>query len=232
MEVFEFGGADPAADLRLQVAQNAARRLQVFRSGRREHDQFPPAAFGVRATFHVSARFEVVHDLPGRLFRHSQALCQLAAGRPLGAESLERQAVDRAQIGVPGVRYPRIELGEQELERQAEFERELEVAEAVVAACGETLLSPAIAAKLVAEYVAYPPARLGGRVESLTGRETEVVVLVARGLSNHEIAERLFISPATAKTHVHRAMMKLGVRGRAGLVVFAYESGLVQPKSG
>jgi DNA-binding NarL/FixJ family response regulator len=98
------------------------------------------------------------------------------------------------------------------------------------AAAGETLLSPQIAAKLVAEYVAHPPARLAGRVEGLTSRETEIVALVARGLTNGEIAERLFISPATAKTHVHRAMMKLAVRDRAGLVVFAYESGLVQPK--
>ncbi|HEU5127281.1 MAG TPA: response regulator transcription factor [Glycomyces sp.] len=100
------------------------------------------------------------------------------------------------------------------------------------AAAGETLLSPAIAAKLVAEYVAHPPARLAGKIEGLTGRETEIVALVARGLTNAEIAERLFISPATAKTHVHRAMMKLAVRDRAGLVVFAYESGLVQPKHG
>jgi DNA-binding NarL/FixJ family response regulator len=98
------------------------------------------------------------------------------------------------------------------------------------AAAGETLLSPQIAAKLVAEYVAHPPARLAGQVEGLTSRETEIVALVARGLTNGEIAERLFISPATAKTHVHRAMMKLAVRDRAGLVVFAYESGLVQPK--
>ncbi|WP_100445132.1 response regulator [Glycomyces xiaoerkulensis] len=98
------------------------------------------------------------------------------------------------------------------------------------AAAGETLLSPAIASKLVAEYVAHPPARLAGRVEGLTERESEIVALVARGLSNGEIAERLYISPATAKTHVHRAMMKLAVRDRAGLVVFAYESGLVQPK--
>ncbi|WP_030160676.1 response regulator transcription factor [Glycomyces sp. NRRL B-16210] len=98
------------------------------------------------------------------------------------------------------------------------------------AAAGETLLSPQIAAKLVAEYVAHPPARLAGQVEGLTSRETEIVALVARGLTNGEIADRLFISPATAKTHVHRAMMKLAVRDRAGLVVFAYESGLVQPK--
>ncbi|THV27070.1 response regulator [Glycomyces paridis] len=98
------------------------------------------------------------------------------------------------------------------------------------AAAGETLLSPQIAAKLVAEYVAHPPTRLAGQIDGLTTRETEIVALVARGLTNGEIADRLYISPATAKTHVHRAMMKLAVRDRAGLVVFAYESGLVQPK--
>ncbi|WP_199040153.1 response regulator [Glycomyces salinus] len=100
------------------------------------------------------------------------------------------------------------------------------------AAAGETLLSPAIASKLVAEYVAHPPSRLAGKVDGLTERESEIVALVARGLTNTEIAERLFISPATAKTHVHRAMMKLRVRDRAGLVVFAYESGMVQPRTG
>ncbi|GAB3226215.1 response regulator transcription factor [Glycomyces halotolerans] len=99
------------------------------------------------------------------------------------------------------------------------------------AAGGETLLSPGIAAKLVAEFVAHPPARLAGKLEGLTSRETEIVALVARGMTNAEIAERLFISPATAKTHVHRAMMKLRVRDRAGLVVYAYESGLVRPKA-
>ncbi len=64
---------------------------------------------------------------------------------------------------------------------------------------------------------------------ALTEREREVMVLVAGGLSNDEIAERLVISPATAKTHVSRAMVKLGARDRAQFVVFAYESGLVRP---
>jgi DNA-binding NarL/FixJ family response regulator len=66
-------------------------------------------------------------------------------------------------------------------------------------------------------------------LEALTEREREVMALVAGGLSNDEIAERLVISPATAKTHVSRAMVKLGARDRAQLVVFAYESGLVRP---
>jgi DNA-binding NarL/FixJ family response regulator len=63
----------------------------------------------------------------------------------------------------------------------------------------------------------------------LTNREREVTALVAEGLSNEDIAERLFLSPATAKTHVNRAMSKLGARDRAQLVVFAYQSGLVRP---
>ncbi|HEX3667694.1 MAG TPA: helix-turn-helix transcriptional regulator, partial [Acidimicrobiia bacterium] len=72
------------------------------------------------------------------------------------------------------------------------------------------------------------PAR-GPELDGLTVREREVMALVAEGLSNDEIAERLFVSPATAKTHVSRAMIKLNARDRAQLVVFAYESGLVRP---
>jgi DNA-binding NarL/FixJ family response regulator len=67
------------------------------------------------------------------------------------------------------------------------------------------------------------------RLEGLTERETEVLRLVGQGLTNDEIAQRLFLSPATAKTHVSRSMVKLQVRDRAQLVVLAYESGLVRP---
>jgi DNA-binding NarL/FixJ family response regulator len=63
----------------------------------------------------------------------------------------------------------------------------------------------------------------------LTGREKEVLVLVARGLSNQEIGQELFVTPATAKTHVSRLLMKLGARDRTQLVILAYESGLVEP---
>jgi DNA-binding NarL/FixJ family response regulator len=99
-----------------------------------------------------------------------------------------------------------------------------------VIAGGEALLSPSVTRRLIAEYATrarQPPA--GPGLDQLTDREREVVALVAAALSNDEIAERLFVSPLTAKTHVSRAMIKLGVRDRAQLVVLAYESGLVRP---
>jgi DNA-binding NarL/FixJ family response regulator len=100
-----------------------------------------------------------------------------------------------------------------------------------VVANGEALLSPSVTRRLIAEFVAQPDRRpLGAeRLAVLTEREREVVALVAAGLSNQEIGERLFMSPATAKTHVNRAMAKLEARDRAQLVVLAYETGLVGP---
>jgi DNA-binding NarL/FixJ family response regulator len=101
-----------------------------------------------------------------------------------------------------------------------------------VVAGGEALLSPSVTRRLIAEFAsrAKEPgssrlAPLGG----LTERETEVLALVGAGLTNEEIAERLVVSPATAKTHVSRTMVKLGARDRVQLVVLAYESGLVRP---
>jgi DNA-binding NarL/FixJ family response regulator len=100
-----------------------------------------------------------------------------------------------------------------------------------VVADGEALLSPSVTRRLIHEFIAQPgrhrpPPEL---LEQLTDREREVLALVAQGLSNQEIAERLFISPATAKTHVSRTMMKLHAHDRAQLVVLAYETGLVRP---
>ncbi|GAA0918745.1 response regulator transcription factor [Streptomyces thermoalcalitolerans] len=101
-----------------------------------------------------------------------------------------------------------------------------------VAARGDALLAPSITRKLIHRYVTQPlPTDTGTRVEELTAREREAVVLVARGLSNDEIAARMVISPLTAKTHINRAMAKLHARDRAQLVVFAYESGLVTPRT-
>jgi DNA-binding NarL/FixJ family response regulator len=99
-----------------------------------------------------------------------------------------------------------------------------------VAARGDALLAPAITRRLISEYVSRPPDHhRNDALTLLTNREREVVALVARGLSNDEIAARMIISPSTAKTHVSRAMTKLRTRDRAQLVVLAYESGLVTP---
>jgi len=102
-----------------------------------------------------------------------------------------------------------------------------------VVASGESLLGPSVTSRLIAEYVRRPPspAVSSAALEQLTEREREIVGLVGRGLSNAEIAEELFISPATAKTHVSHAMLKLDARDRAQLVVIAYETGLVSPGS-
>jgi DNA-binding NarL/FixJ family response regulator len=96
---------------------------------------------------------------------------------------------------------------------------------------GEALLAPAVTRTLIAEFAARsrPGPGTARALEGLTDREREVVVQVAAGLTNEEIAGTLFMSPTTAKTHVSRAMTKLGARDRAQLVVLAYESGLVRP---
>jgi len=100
-----------------------------------------------------------------------------------------------------------------------------------VVASGEALLSPKVTRRLIAEFVAQPAHEraVPPALDELTDREREVMALVARGLTNGEIAERLVVSPATAKTHVGRAMMKLHAHDRAQLVVLAYETGLVAP---
>ncbi|MEV6601050.1 response regulator transcription factor [Actinoplanes sp. NPDC051346] len=102
-------------------------------------------------------------------------------------------------------------------------------------AAGDALLSPSVTRRVIGEFAtgrgraATPPEDTDRRLDQLTDREREVMVLVGEGLSNDEIAGRLLISPATAKTHVSRAMVKLGARDRAQLVVFAYEAGLIRP---
>ncbi|MDT0421049.1 response regulator transcription factor [Streptomyces evansiae] len=105
------------------------------------------------------------------------------------------------------------------------------------AAAGDALLSPAATRSLITRFLAQAPG-VGpaagvdsARLAALTGREREVLVQVAAGLSNDEIAARLEVSPLTVKTHVNRAMAKVGARDRAQLVVIAYETGLVRPRT-
>ncbi|MFC4053629.1 response regulator [Actinomadura syzygii] len=99
-----------------------------------------------------------------------------------------------------------------------------------VVARGDALLAPTVTRRLIAEFasrIAKPPP--AERLDPLTDREREVLELVAAGLSNEEIAGRLVLSPATAKTHVSRILAKVGARDRAQLVVLAYETGMIRP---
>ncbi len=98
-------------------------------------------------------------------------------------------------------------------------------------AAGEALLSPRATRALLTRYLqpAQEPVAAPASLSALTDRERQLVALVAEGLSNDDIAGRLFLSPLTVKTHINRAMMKLDARDRAQLVVIAYQSGLVRP---
>jgi DNA-binding NarL/FixJ family response regulator len=106
------------------------------------------------------------------------------------------------------------------------------VAAVRVVASGEALLAPSVTRRLIEEFASRPKAPTPTpELEELTEREREVLVLMARGLSNAEIAGHLFIAETTVKTHVGRVLQKLQLRDRAQAVVLAYESGLVQPGS-
>jgi len=102
-----------------------------------------------------------------------------------------------------------------------------------VVARGDALLSPTITRRVIEEFIRRPPSTIPmtrpAKLDELTARELEVLGFMARGLSNAEIATDLFVSETTVKTHVARILMKLGLRDRVQAVVFAYESGLVQP---
>jgi DNA-binding NarL/FixJ family response regulator len=103
-----------------------------------------------------------------------------------------------------------------------------------VVAAGDALLAPSVTRRLIADFARQRPATApaGGpalRLNGLTPREQEVLELIARGLSNQEIAARLVLAEQTVKTHIGRVLAKLGLRDRAQAVIFAYESGLVAP---
>ncbi|MGW7412993.1 response regulator [Streptomyces sp. NPDC054863] len=101
-----------------------------------------------------------------------------------------------------------------------------------VVAAGEALLAPSVTRRLIADFAAQRPAPRRNpslRLKGLTPRETEVLELIARGLSNHEIADHLILAEQTVKTHIGRVLAKLDLRDRAQAVIFAYESGLVSP---
>jgi DNA-binding NarL/FixJ family response regulator len=170
-----------------------------------------------------------------------------------GLEATRRIAADQLLAGVRVLVLTTFELDEYVFEALAagasgfllKNTDPMELLRAIrVVAEGDALLAPSVTRRLIGEFAARPDRRsradsAGRRPEGdskplvdlsvLTEREREVMALVGAGLSNEEIAERLVVSPATARTHVSRAMVKLGARDRAQLVVFAYESGLVTP---
>jgi DNA-binding NarL/FixJ family response regulator len=100
-----------------------------------------------------------------------------------------------------------------------------------VIAAGDALLAPAVTRRLIEEFTRHPEPRQppAASIEEITEREREVLTLIGLGLSNTEIADRLYVSLSTAKTHVGRLLMKLGARDRAQLVIAAYNAGLVRP---
>jgi DNA-binding NarL/FixJ family response regulator len=101
-----------------------------------------------------------------------------------------------------------------------------------VAAAGDALLAPSVTRRLVARFSGRDVSSHPANLRSLTEREREVLLLVARGLSNHEVAEKLFLSETTVKTHVAHMLDKLDLRDRVQAVVLAYEAGLIEPRVG
>jgi DNA-binding NarL/FixJ family response regulator len=205
----------------------------------------------VRSGFRVLLERAEGIEVVGEVANGVEALAQTRAMRPDvvlmdirmpamdGLEATRRIVADRALAGTRVIMLTTFDLDEYVFEalhagasgfllKDVEAD-DLRAAVRVVAG-GEALLSPSVTRRLIAEFVSQPGHRrhAPADLEELTERELEVMGLVAEGLTNEEIAGRLVISPATAKTHVSRILMKLGARDRAQLVVIAYESGLVK----
>lgn len=205
----------------------------------------------VRAGFRALLDAQPDIDVVGEAADGEEALRRVAALTPDvvlmdirmpvldGLAATRRITADDGLAGVRVVMLTTFELDEYVFEairsgasgflvKDTEPEELLRAVRAAVA--GDALLSPGVTRRLIAEFAAR--SKEPGRrrmLERLTEREREVMALVGIGLSNEEIARRLVVSPLTAKTHVSRAMVKLGARDRAQLVVLAYESGLVRP---
>ena len=154
----------------------------------------------------------------------------IAATREVVAAGLRTRVLVLTTYDLDEVVYEALRAGAAGFMLKASPIERLVDAIAIVAA-GEALLAPSLTQRLIAEHVSRPPPTTGSppALSALTEREREVMTLVARGLSNDEIAATLVVSVATVKTHVNRMLSKLGLTSRAQAVVLAYESGLVRP---
>jgi DNA-binding NarL/FixJ family response regulator len=206
----------------------------------------------VRAGFRMLLDSEADIDVVAEANDGAEALALASAMRPDvvlmdirmpgmdGLEALRRMTDDDALAGVKVLVLTTFELDEYVFEAvrlgaSGFLVKHTQPADLVRAVrevyAGEALLSPSVTRRLIEEFASRPvrPELTPPAMTVLTDREREVVALVAQGLTNDEIANELVVSPATARTHVSRAMIKLHARDRAQLVVFAYQSGLVRP---
>ena len=207
----------------------------------------------VRAGFRVLLDSASDIEVVGEAASGEQALSLAKSSRPDvilmdirmpnldGLEATRRVVADREMAGVRVLILTTFEVDEYVFEALRSgasgfVVKDIEPAELLqavrVVARGDALLSPTVTRRLIAEFAGRPEQRrvAAADLDVLTEREREVMTLVAAGHTNDEIAAQLFISPATAKTHVSRAMSKLGARDRAQLVVLAYETGLITPR--
>jgi DNA-binding NarL/FixJ family response regulator len=153
----------------------------------------------------------------------------IAATREIGASGLGTRVLVLTTYDLDQYVYEALKAGASGFMLKTSPPDRLAQAVEVVSA-GEALLAPSLTQRLIAEHVSRPPpARVPEELAELTARERDVLVLVARGLTNEEIASELVVSVATVKTHVNRILGKLDLRSRAQAVVTAYESGLVRP---
>ncbi|MDF5754380.1 response regulator transcription factor [Spongiactinospora sp. TRM90649] len=213
-------------------------------------DDQPLLRSGFRALLDLEDDIEVVGEAADgeeglalvREHRPDVAIIDIRMPRLDGIEATRRIAADPALSGVHVVILTNYGLDEYVLDALRAGAAGFLVKDVVpddflyavrVAARGDALLAPSITRRLIDRFVTTHAPRPDGvrLLERLTNREREAVTLVARGLSNDEIAAHMVISSLTAKTHVNRAMTKLSTRDRAQLVVVAYESGLVSPRT-